>query len=61
MPATFQTYVPASRLSDRSPVWAALKGAADQPAAFPLIRAGEPVVLTAVAIAGTYRKRYGQG
>jgi hypothetical protein len=57
--ATFQTYVPACRLTDRLPVWAALKGSADQPAAFPLIRAGEPVVLSSVAIAGAYRKRYG--
>lgn len=59
MAATFQTYVPACRIADRSAVWAALRGAADAAAAFPLVRGGEPVVLTAVAIAGQYRQRYG--
>lgn len=59
MAATFQSYVPACRLTDRQPVWAALRGSADATAAFPLVRGGEPVVLSAVAIAGQYRQRYG--
>lgn len=59
MAATFQSYCPACRLTDRQTVWAALRGAADQGAAFPLIRAGEPVVLTAAAISAAYQKRYG--
>ena len=57
--ATFQSYVPASLLADRSLVWAALKGSADQPVAFPLIQCGQPTVLSAAAVAGAYRKRYG--
>ena len=54
--ATFQTYVVASLLSDRSLVWAALRGSAGQPAAFPLIRGGQPTVLSCVAISVACRK-----
>ena len=54
--ATFQTYVPASLLADRSLVWAAIKGSVDQPAAFPLIRGGQPTVLSCVAISAACRK-----
>lgn len=52
--ASFTTYSPACDLADRQLRWVAYRNGSL------LIQHGAPTVLTAVAIAGAYRKRYGK-